>query len=30
MSDNLYTLLENALLVILALGVLYITKKRDK
>lgn len=31
MDDNMFTLLDNALLVILILGVLYIiNKKRDK
>lgn len=29
MSDNMFTLLDNALLVILILGVLYIIKKKD-
>lgn len=28
MSDNMFTLLDNALLVILILGVLYIIKKK--
>lgn len=29
MDDNMFTLLDNALLVILILGVLYIIKKKD-
>ena len=29
MSDNMFTLLDNAILVILILGVLYIIKKKD-